>query len=176
MQPVVTPVFGYLCYTAYTRAQHGRLPEGEPSVIAGFATVLPDLIDQPLWLLGITAVGRTFAHSLFGGIFIIGLIGFFSRRHSRRILGVAFAIGYCAHIVADVPWHVLAGDYQELGFLLWPVTDMPAYSGVKVVGTVGSIHVTTLWFEGVIFVVGVLIWWYDGSPGCDVVDRYVRNK
>ena len=176
MQPIVTPVVGYLCYTGYTRAQHGRVPKGEPSVVAGFAAVLPDLIDQPLWLLGPTSVGRTFAHSLFGGILIVGLIGLLAHRHGRRDLGVAFAIGYCAHIVADIPWHVLAGDFQELGFLFWPVTEMPAYSGVKAVGTVGGIDITTLWFEGVIFVVGVVIWWYDGHPGGDVVYRYLRDK
>ncbi len=176
MQPIVHPVVGYLCYVGYTRARYGDRPRGEPTVVAVLAAVLPDLIDQPLWLLGITPVGRTVAHSMFGAILLVGGIGLFARRRGRGDLGVAFAIGYASHLAADIPWHILAGEYHELGFLLWPMTEMPAYSGVKVVGTVGGIEVTTLWFEVVIFIVGVLVWWADECPGAAVVRRYVREK
>lgn len=174
MQPIVHPVVGYLCYAGYARARHGTRPRGEPTVVAVFAAVLPDLIDQPLWLIGVTPIGRTFAHSLFGGVLIAGTVGALAHSRGRLDLGVAFAIGYFSHIVADIPWHVLAGDYHELGFLLSPVTEMPAYSGVKVVGTVGGVEITTLWFEGALFVVGVLCWWYDERPGLDVVRRALR--
>lgn len=175
MQPFVHPIVGYLCYAGYTRARHRRSPRGGPTIVAVFAAILPDLIDQQLWIIGVTPVGRTFAHSLFGGVLIVGVVGFLARRRGRQELGVAFAIGYISHIAADIPWHVLAGDYHELGFLLWPVTEMPAYSGVKAVGTIGGIEVTTLWFEAVISVVGVVIWWSDDRPGLDVVRRHVRN-
>ncbi len=171
MQPVVHPIVGYICYAAYTRLSDGNKPEAEPTIVAVFAATLPDLIDQPLWLLGITSVGRRFAHSLFGTAFFIGIVALLARRYGRRDLGVAFAIGYLSHVAADIPWHVLAGDYNELGFLLWPVTEMPAYSGVKVVGTVGGVEVTTLWLEAVIFVVGVVLWWADDRPGLDLLAR-----
>lgn len=176
MQPIVHLVVGYLCYAGYTRVRYETRPRGEPTAVAVSAAALPDLIDQPLWLMGITPVGRTFAHSLIGGVLIVGVITLLTRQQGRPDLGVAFAIGYVSHIVADIPWHVLAGDYHELGFLLWPVTEMPVYSGVKVIGTVGGIEVTTLWFEMVIFVLGVLVWWSDGYPGLDVVLRYVRDR
>lgn len=173
MQPIVHPVVGYLCYSGYIRLKHGRQPRGEPTLVAVFAAVLPDLIDQPLWLVGITSVGRTAAHSLFGTIAIVGVVVFIARRRGRLDFGVAFAIGYVSHIAADIPWHVLAGDFDELGFLFWPVTDMPAYSGVKVLGTVGGVELTTLWLEALIFAFGVAVWWYDGQPGINVLARYV---
>lgn len=176
MQPIVHPVVGYLCYAGYTHVRHGTRPRGETTVVAVVAAALPDLIDQPLWLVGITPVGRTFAHSLFGFVLFVGVVGLLARQRDRHDLGIAFAIGYGSHIAADIPWHVLVGDYDELGFLLWPVTDMPAYSGVKHVATVWGFEVTTLWFEGVIFVLGVLLWRNDGYPGIDVVRRYVRGS
>ncbi len=176
MQPIVHPVVGYLCYAGYTRTRHGTRPRGEPTVVAVFAAIVPDLIDQPLWLVGITPVGRTVAHSLFGAILFVGVIGVLARQHGRPDLGIAFAIGYVSHLVADIPWHVLAGDYDELGFLLWPVTEMPAYSGVKVIGTVWGVEVTTLWFEGMIFVIGLLVWWFDDRPGLGVSRQYVRDR
>ncbi len=176
MNPIVHPIVGYLCYAGYTRVRDGRKPRSEPTVVAVFSAALPDLIDQPLWLVGITPVGRTVAHSLFGAILIVGTVGFLARQRGRLDLAVAFAIGYGSHIIADVPWHVLAGDYHELGFLLWPVTEMPPYSGVKVVGTVGGVEITTLWFEAIILIFGVLVWWSDGRPGLDVIARYIRKN
>nr|WP_209484986.1 metal-dependent hydrolase [Halorubrum alkaliphilum] len=175
MNPIVHPVVGYLCYAGYTRIRHERQPQGVPTVVAVCAAALPDLIDQPLWLVGITPVGRTFAHSLFGAILIVGVVGFLVHQRHRFDLAVAFAIGYGSHIAADIPWHVLAGDFHELGFLLWPITEMPPYSGVKVVGTIGGVEITTLWFEAVTFVFGVAVWWSDGRPGLDVVTR-CRSK
>ncbi|CAI50322.1 DUF457 family protein [Natronomonas pharaonis DSM 2160] len=173
MQPIVHPVVGYLCYAGYVRASDGEAPQGELTVVAVFAAVLPDLIDQPLWLIGVTPVGRTVAHSLFGGALLVGAVGLLARRRGRTDIGVAFAIGYASHIAADIPWHVLAGDYHELGFLLWPVTGMPAYSGVKSLGTVGAVDITTLWLEAILFVAGAALWWNDGCPGVEVVRRYV---
>lgn len=175
MHPVVHPFVGYLCYTGYTRLQREDHPQGDPSVVAVFAAILPDLIDHPLWLVGLTPVGRTIGHSLFGGAVLVGVAGAVARRRGRQDLGIAFAIGYVSHIAADVPWHVISGDVHELGFLLWPVTDMPAYSGVKVVGTVGGVEVTTLWFEVMIVAVGVTTWWRDGRPGVDVIRRQRRH-
>ena len=165
MQPVVHPVVGYICYAAYTRLGDGEPPEGAPALVAIVAATLPDLIDQPLWHAGVTPVGRTIGHSLLGALPLVVLAWLLARRWGRPTLGAAFAIGYASHLAADVPWHVLAGDYDELGFLLWPLTHMPPYSGVKQLGTVGGLEVTTLALEAVIFLAGGALWWHDGRPG-----------
>ncbi len=175
MLPIVHPVVGYLCYAAYTRIRSGEPPDDTPALVAVVAAALPDLIDQPLWLVGVTPVGRTIAHSLFTALPLVCIVFLFARRRGRLSLGVAFAIGYLSHLAADVPWHVLAGEYGELGFLLWPITHMPEYTGTKVLGTVGEIEVKTLWFEAVIFAVGVGLWWYDGRPGLEPVRSSFRG-
>ncbi len=171
MHPIVHPVVGYLCYAAYTRGRHGERPGGEPTVVAVFAAVLPDLVDQPLRLVGVMPVGRTIAHSLLVAIPVVVAVGAIARRRGRPELGVAFAIGYLSHIAADVPWHVLAGDVDELGFLLFPITRMPQYTGTKTLATAGGVEITTLWIEAVLFVVGVRVWWNDGRPGLELFRR-----
>ena len=171
MQPIVHPVVGYICYAAYTRVRDGEPPEDTPALVAIVAATLPDLIDQPLWHAGVTPVGRTIGHSLLGALPLIVLVWLLARRWDRPTLGVAFAIGYASHLAADVPWHVLAGDYHELGFLLWPITHMPPYSGVKHLVTVGDLEVTTLALEAVIFLAGVALWWCDGRPGLGSLRR-----
>lgn len=74
-------------------------------------------------------------------------------------------MGYLSHIIADIPWHILAGDVHELGFLLWPVTEMPAYEGTKQLTTIAGVEITTNWPEAAIVLGGVVYWWHDGRPG-----------
>ena len=175
MQPVVHPVVGYCCYAIYTRWERSEPPSSAPAVVAIVAAAIPDLLDQPLYHAGITPVGRTIGHSLLFAIPVVALVWFVASRRGQRRLGVAFAIGYGSHVATDIPWHVLAGDFHELGFLLWPITPMPAYSGVKTLGTVGGLEATTLWLEAVIFVGGIALWWVDGRPGLDVIRRTLER-
>ncbi|WP_440765933.1 metal-dependent hydrolase [Natronorubrum sp. DTA7] len=171
MQPVVHLAVGYLCYAAYTRWHHGRTPADLPALVAVFAAGLADFIDKPLYAAETVPVGRAIGHSLLFAAPLILLAWVVATRRDRRPLGVAFAIGYLSHIATDVPWHVLSGDFDELGFLLWPVTEMPAYTGVKPLGTVGGVEITTLWLEAVILAAGVALWWTDGRPGTGTVRR-----
>lgn len=174
MQPVVHLAVGYLCYAAYARRRRDAPPAEAPALAAIGGAALPDLIDKPPWLAGL-AVGRTIGHSL---LFVVPLVAagwLYARSSDRDVLGVAFAIGALSHVAADIPWHVLAGDYDELGFLLWPLTPMPAYAGTKSLGTIGEVEVTTLWLEAIIFVAGVALWWIDGRPGLDAIRRALES-
>lgn len=87
----------------------------------------------------------------------------------------AFAIGYLSHVAADVPWHLLGGNLEELGFLLWPVTSMPEYYWIEPIGTIGGTTVTTLWLEAVIVFAGVVLWAYDRAPGCGWLLRRIAD-
>lgn len=172
MHPVIHPVVGYVCYAVWTRLTGGDRPGDDAALVAIGAATIPDLVDQPLWLLGVTPVGRTVAHSVLVAIPTIAIVGTVARRRGRPDLGVAFAIGYLSHLAADTPWHLLAGDVAELGFLLWPITHMPPYTGTKPLGTVGGVEVTTRWLEVIILTLGVALWWGDGRPG---LGRLRRN-
>ena len=176
MQPVVHLFVGYLCWSAYTRLGRGEPPAPVPAAVAVFAAAIPDLIDKPLAAWGVVAVGRTVGHSLLFSIPLVAIVYLLAARLDRRVLGVAFAVGYVSHVAADMPWHVLSWDFHELNFLFWPVTEMPPYTGVKPLGTIDSIEVTTLWLEAVIVVLTVAVWIRDGMPGLSGVRRVVVDR
>ncbi len=173
MQPIVHPIVGYIWYAVYTRWAYGETPRSTPTLVAVVGATLPDLIDQPLYQLGVTPVGRTIGHSLLFALPLVAIVWLLASRWGRDRLGVAFAIGYASHLVADMPWHLLSGDIDELGFLLWPVTPMPQYTGVKPIGTVPGLGVeaTTLWLEAILAVAGVALWLADGRPGLDLLRK-----
>jgi hypothetical protein len=169
MLPPVHVAVGYLCYAALTRLRGMGVPSGRATLVAVLAAALPDLIDHPLHWLGVTPVGRTIAHSLLFAVPLVALVWVLARRADERELGVAFAVGYLSHIATDVPWHLLSGEYHELGFLLWPITHIPEYTGTTTLATVGGAEVTTLWIEAVILVAGVALWMRDGTPGTEAL-------
>ncbi|MFP8954115.1 metal-dependent hydrolase [Natrialbaceae archaeon A-arb3/5] len=171
MQPVVHLAVGYLCYAAYSRWQRGEPPAEAAALVAVVGAALPDLLDKPIWYAGLVDVGRTIGHSLLFAVPLVLVVWLFARTRNRRALGVAFAVGYFSHVLTDIPWHILSGDYHELGFLLWPLTPMPDYTGTKPLGIVGGVEITTLWLEAVILVAGVVLWWADGRPGLEPIRR-----
>ncbi len=171
MQPIVHLAVGYLCYSGYTRFTRHKPPEAMPLLAALFGALLPDLLDKPLELLGVAPVGRTIGHSLLFAIPLVASVWLLLRRRSHERIAVAFAIGYGSHLASDVPWHLLSGDYDELGFLLWPITPMPEYTGTKSLGAVFGVEITTLWVEVVILFAGIALWWHDGRPGLESVRR-----
>lgn len=171
MLPVVHLVVGYLCYAGYTRVTRGRVPDEAPALVAIIGAALPDLLDKPLWIAGVVEVGRTIGHSLLFGVPLMIVVWLVARNRRREPFGIAFAIGYASHLVTDIPWHVISGEYHELGFLLWPITPMPAYTGTKPLASVGDVVITTLWIEAVILVVGGAVWWRDGRPGTEAIRR-----
>ncbi|WP_049926040.1 metal-dependent hydrolase [Halopiger goleimassiliensis] len=175
MQPVVHLAVGYLCWAGYTRATRGGAPTEEATLAALAGAALPDLLDKPPWLAGVVDVGRTLGHSLLFAIPVVLGVWWLARARGRTALGIAFAVGSLSHLATDVPWHVVSGDLEELGFLLWPVTPMPAYSGTKPLGTVAGLEITTLWLEAVILVAGVALWWADGRPGIEPIRRAIRR-
>lgn len=173
MQPVVHLAVGYLCYAAYARRRFDAVPREGPALAATVGAALPDLLDKPIRLVGLVGVGRTIGHSLLFALPLVVAVGLYACSSDRDLLGIAFAAGYLSHLATDVPWHVLAGDFHELGFLLWPVTPMPPYTGTKPLGTLPGLEatVTTLWLEAVVLVAGVGLWWMDGKPGLETVVR-----
>ncbi|GAA0307731.1 metal-dependent hydrolase [Halarchaeum salinum] len=89
-------------------------------------TQLPDLIDKPLaWVVGVLPSGRSLAHSLVFVLPLLLVVAVVCRRRARREAGFAFGFGVLSHLALDAVGPFLAGDYGELGFLLWPLTPPP---------------------------------------------------
>ncbi len=77
-----------------TSGGEGTSPGEGPALAAVFGAALPDLIDKPIWFVGVVDVGRTIGHSLLFAVPLVVLAWAVARSRGRELLGVAFAIGY----------------------------------------------------------------------------------
>lgn len=166
MFPPVHPGVAYLLYSPLRRLVDGRAPTDRATLALVVGATLPDLIDQPLYHLAGFPTTRTVGHSLLLAVpLCLGLAAVGRRRGLPAAIWQAFAFGYAAHLAGDALWPLVLGLPDELGFLLWPVTYMPAYRGTKPLVAVGGTTVTTLWVELPLLAVAVALWWRDGRPG-----------
>ena len=175
MWPITHLAVGYLCYAALARTR-GRVPGDGATLAAVFGAALPDLVDKPLLWAGAVPSGRTLAHSVFAAFLFSAIAWWLASRYDREELVIAFAVGYASHLAADVAWPLLVGAYDELGFLLWPITHSPPYEGQKSLGTLAGMEVTTFWFEVVILAAGIALWIRHGTPGIALVRRWGRRN
>ena len=175
MLPPIHAIVGYLLFAVYTRWSRDTTPTGRATLVLAFASLLPDLIDKPLYWWAGPPSGRTLAHSLLFAVPLTLLVWGIADRADERELGIAFAVGTLAHSLADALWPLLVGAYDELGFLLWPIAHSPPYEGTKPLATVAGADVTTLWFEAAIAVVGLAVWIRDGAPGAGAVRARLRR-
>jgi hypothetical protein len=136
--------FAYLCFVAVVALTRRPLPAAWPLVPLAVGSQLPDLIDKPLAYYGVIVSGRSAAHSLLAAGVCIALITVVASGVRRRtptdgVLGrlgavtpAAFAVGYLSHLAGDSVRPVLAGNYGDVGFLLWPLIEVPRYAGDNV--------------------------------------------
>lgn len=170
MFPLAHPGVAYLLYTGYTRLVDGEPPGGSATVALVIGAAVPDLVDLPLYYLGWAPSARTVAHSLLIGIGVSGLAVLVNRQSSIEAgHGAVFAAGYLSHLLADAIWPVILWIPDELRYLGWPFTQQPLYEGVKPLGTVAGLTVTTLWVELALLAVAIGLWWGDGRPGLQAI-------
>lgn len=166
MFPPVHPGVAYLIYSPLARWRTDEPPTGGATLALVVGAVLPDLVDQPLYYTFGLSSTRTLAHSLLVAIPVAVLaIALVRRLGGPQEVGIAFAVGYLSHPVADAVWPFAFGAYEELGFLLWPITHSPDYPGQRLLLTVDGLTVTTLWVELLLLVAALGLWWQDGKPG-----------
>lgn len=81
--------------------------------LAGLASQLPDLIDKPLYILGIFPCGRYIGHTLFA-VFLVGLISYLITK--RKLIALSISFGMLMHLFEDmphfVPWFYPFLDYD----------------------------------------------------------------
>jgi len=169
---------GYLAYAGLTDRRFRRAPDGLAVVVCAFGTQFPDLVDKPLaWSLGVIPNGRSLAHSALVATVVIVLVGWYLRSRDRGTLAVAFGLGYYSHLVADAFAPFLAGRWDELAFLGWPLLPPVQYAGPKsfyghfaeLARELAAGHVSAYFaFQLVLVVLALGLWVRHGYPGLGV--------
>lgn len=137
MLPLGHLAFAYLCYVGVAVVRRYPLPASWALPVLALGSQFPDIVDKPLAYYGVVAYGRALAHSIFTLVLVCGFLWWFARRHrghwapgdwreQLRTLGpLAFTVGYVSHLVGDTYRVVLAGQYTDARFVLWPIYRMP---------------------------------------------------
>lgn len=168
MWPWAHLAVGYLLYTALVWYRGHRVPTDLSALALALGTQAPDLIDKPLaWYLPILPGGRSLAHSLFAVAVV--LTGTVAVRRYRARAGpwVAFAVGYATHPLADAVDPIYFDAYEDLSFLLWPLTSIPAKeTGGGLAAVITRTELTSL-FAGQILLTALAlsVWVSQGRPG-----------
>jgi hypothetical protein len=164
--PPAHPGVAYLLYGGSLRILGAGFPGDRATLALVLGAVLPDLLDQPLYHWLGSSTTRTAGHSLLLAVPVcLAVFAAVRRSALPEAVARAFAFGYGAHLAADAFWPLALGLYDELGYLLWPVTRMPAYEGTKPLFSVGEVTVTTLWVDVALLAAALALWWRDGRPG-----------
>lgn len=136
MLPLGHAALGYLLYAGYVRLSDHRIPLRYTIVPLAIGTQFPDLVDKPLAYLELLAYGRSLAHSLFTLVVASTLVWWVAKRTTARPLGgwkshvsfgapAAFTIGYVAHLIGDAQDALLAGNFFDARFLVYPLYVLP---------------------------------------------------
>lgn len=178
MWPWAHAAVGYLLYTAYRRVRWRDSPAGPAVVVLVVGTVVPDIVDKSLaWYVSVLPSGRSLAHSLLVGGLVAWVVLLAAYRTDRTHLGVAFAVGYLSHPLADAFHAVLTGEWQFLTFLAWPLLASPRYDGPhSVITRLARIEPTPYFlFQLAVTALGTILWAKHGYPGLDTVRERVAG-
>lgn len=175
MWPWSHAAVGYLCYSIGTRLV-GRRPTTGPTVAVLFGALLPDLVDKPLsWVFGLVPQGYAVAHSVLLAV-PLGIAALvLADQYDRRLLGIAFVVGYWSHLLGDVLFGVLRSNPHAFGRVLWPIVTLPAYEQPVLTRLGDYISVFTGFQstdDAMIVILGasvvyvtIGVWIFDGRPG-----------
>ena len=160
---------GYLLYVVYVWTVTRDRPTGMGVIALLVGTQTPDLIDKPLaWYFHVLEYGRSLAHSVLTGGLILLAVVWYLRRQGHRTAAAAFAVGYLSHLVGDSYTFVLAGTWENLAFLVWPLLPIPnAETELEgLFAHLARLDASAVYSEGVLLAGGVfLLWLYQGAPG-----------
>lgn len=175
--PLAHPGAAYLLYAAGLRSIGAGRPSHSATLALVAGAVLPDLIDQPLYHAGVAGVPstRTLGHSLLFVLPLAVVVLVAVRRSSRPDdVGSGFAVGLLSHPAVDATAPFLLGRFDEVGFLLWPLTHSPPYVGNKPLFAIGEVTVMTRWVDLLVLAAALALWWRDGRPGLAPLVERVR--
>lgn len=179
MWPWGHAALGYLLYVIYLRLRSRERPTGRNVIALLLGTQTPDLIDKPLaWYLHVLEYGRSLAHSMLTGGMILFAVVLYLRHRGHRKLATAFAIGYLSHLVGDSYTSALAGNWEYLAFLVWPLLPIPG-ADREVEGLfahLARLDASVIYSDGVLLAASVFVLWlYQGAPGVWTLLEWVRR-
>jgi hypothetical protein len=166
---------------AGARRRWGTTMTGTAVVAVLVASQLPDLIDKPLsWKLSLLPTGRTLAHSLVtGSVLLLILLGALAIAGLGREVLLPVAIGWLSHSLSDAASPILEAEFQELGYLGWPILPVIEYDGPEnLVGIFARADPLAPFFllQVGLVVLAVTLWWTDGRPGLQPTREWVARR
>lgn len=175
---------GYLLYSLGARILGRDPPSDGAAVVLAVGSLLPDLVDKPLsWGLGWFPSGYAVGHSAFVAV-PLGLAALLAGYAlSRPRWGVAFVVGYWAHLLADVANPLRTGERIRPARVLWPVSKAEPYETHRGLGrgltyfedflaelaTMAPTDVVLLYLLLPAATIG--LWLLDGAPGVALLSR-----
>lgn len=171
---------GYLCLSLAVRLRYRVSPRGPAAIAVAIGTQLPDLIDKPLaWRFGVIPSGRSLAHSLLFLAVLAAIAWALATRYDRRLEAGAFVGVYLSHILADMLPAALAGEWAQLGALLWPITPVYQYPedlDYTIIGFFLELEPAALVSPELgLTIVAIALWVHDGTPGIGTALRAGRR-
>lgn len=122
MMPWEHAMLGYVAYSILLRILQSAPPTPIETVVVGFASVLPDLVDKPLaWQYDLFVSGHAIGHSVFVAVPVSVALLFVAWRRGRTRAGVGFGIGYLLHLPGDLLGQYLRGGPVPFHRILWPL-------------------------------------------------------
>jgi len=175
MWPIGHASVAYLLYAFSTRSRFDGSPDHGATVVVGFASLLPDLIDKPLaWYFGVLPGGRTLAHSFFVLVPLSLVVYGLARQRNVGEYGVAFAVGTVSHTLLDALPIIWEPTTPWEG-LFWPLLSPGGVSGEGAPTVLGllreSLGQPYFLSEFVLFVLALYVWRADGYPGIAFFER-----
>lgn len=188
MWPWEHAAVGYLLYWVLL-GRRARPVDHAAALAVVFGTQFPDLVDKPLsWWLQVLPTGQSLAHSLLVAVPLVVLVTAVAAAAGRTRVGLAFGIGYLAHLPGDVLYPVLIGGQPSVGFLLYPLVPVEPYAvagvGVRLQSVVENVLPLLRSPAGVAYVAGDLllvglaavVWYRDGCPGLALLRRWLPDR
>ena len=164
----------YLVYTLYSRLRRGHPPTAATALVVAVASQAPDLVDKPLaWTLSVLPTGRSLAHSLLVVVPVVALLYSLARARDEgeEPLVVAFGIGVLSHLFGDALFSLVALEFREAGFLLWPAIPPIEYEVEQSFAAHFALVDLSpeLYFEFLLVALALVAWRSDGYPGLATV-------
>lgn len=171
MWPIGHAAIAYICYTGSTRLRFDGGPGTFATVLVGFGSLFPDLVDKPLaWYLRVLPTGRSLAHTLVVLVPLAVLVYLVARRRGIGDLGIAFGLGVISHALVDAA-PVLWNPDSSWEFLLWPILPLPGVEeGAPSILALFRSSLADPYFlsEFVFLGIALLLWRADGYPGLEL--------